>query len=123
MSNIDSFTLTQIRHSLLEERKRLLENSKKTLENDLACSPDDLADETDLAVMEINKNLVFKLRDNERILLKNIQIALKRMETGVLNECNACGDEIGLRRLQVQPFSQTCISCAEAMEHRKKNYV
>ena len=60
---MDAKNLTKYRKLLLDEKQRILNNAKNALQNDLVISTDDLADETDLAAVEVNQNLVFKLRD------------------------------------------------------------
>ena len=38
--------------------------------------------------------------------------ALERLEQGEFGYCDACGDEIGAARLQLDPTAMRCISCA-----------
>jgi DnaK suppressor protein len=41
-----------------------------------------------------------------------IEAALKRMETGDYGYCLSCGEEIELRRLELDPAVTVCIDCA-----------
>ncbi len=119
---MEAKTLAKFRKILLEEKQRILNNSKNAVKNELALSPDDLADETDLAVSEINQNLVFKLRDRERQLLTKIDEAMARMDEGVFGTCEDCEEPIEARRLEARPVSTLCIACKEKQEHREKIY-
>ena len=119
---MDAKMQAKFKKLLLEEKQRLLNNSKNALKTELALSPDDLADETDLAVSEINQNLVFKLRDRERQLLGKIDEALARMDEGSFGACEDCEEPIELRRLEARPVSTMCIACKEKQEHREKIY-
>jgi DnaK suppressor protein len=120
--HMDAKLLTKYKKLLVEEKQRLLNNSKNALKNELALSPDDLPDETDLAVSEINQNLIFKLRDRERQLLAKIDEALGRIDDGSFGLCKDCEEPIEPRRLEARPVSTLCISCKEKEEHREKIY-
>ncbi len=120
--SMDAKVMARFKKSLLEEKQRILNNSKNTMKNDLAMSPDDLPDETDLAANEISQNLVFKLRDRERIMLTQIDEALSRMDEGSFGTCEDCEEPIEPRRLEARPVSTLCIACKEREEHREKIY-
>ena len=119
---MDAKNLTKYRKLLLDEKQRILNNAKNALQNDLVISPDDLADETDLAAVEVNQNLVFKLRDRERLLLSKIDEAMARIEDGSFGSCGDCEEPIEVRRLEARPMSDLCIACKEKQEHREKIY-
>ena len=119
---MDAKLLSKYKKQLLEEKQRLLNNTKNALKNELALSPDDLPDETDLAASEINQNLIFKLRDRERLLLAKIDEALSRMEEGNFGICQDCEEPIEPKRLEARPVSTLCLSCKERQEHREKIY-
>ena len=114
--------LTRFRKLLMEEKQRILNNAKNALKNELAISSDDLFDETDLAASEVNQNLVFKLRDRERLLLAKIDEAMDRIENGTFGNCNECEEPIEPRRLEARPMSDLCVACKERQEHRQKIY-
>lgn len=119
---MDAKTVGKFRKVLLEEKQRILNNSKNAMMNDLAVSQDDLPDETDLAASEINQNLIFKLRDRERLLLQKIDEALVRMDEGTFGTCMDCEENIEPRRLEARPVSTLCIACKEREEHKEKIY-
>jgi DnaK suppressor protein len=119
---MDARTTNRFRKTLLEEKQRILNNSKNAMRTELAVSPDDLPDETDLAASEVNQNLVFKLRDRERLLLMKIDEALARVEEGSFGICMDCEEPIEPRRLEARPVSTLCIACKEAEEHKEKVY-
>ena len=49
-------------------------------------------------------------RRNAEIL--RIGEALKRMDTGEFGTCVSCGEEIGRKRIELDPTVATCIDCA-----------
>lgn len=119
---MDAKTLARFKKTLLEEKQRILNNSRNALRNEIVVSQDDLPDETDLAASEINQNLVFKLRDRERLLLTKIDGALLRMDEGTFGTCEDCEEPIELRRLEARPVSTMCVACKEREEHKQKIY-
>lgn len=51
-------------------------------------------------------------RRHEQHLIR-IEGALKRISAGEFGDCNACGEEINIRRLEVDPSYTHCIKCAD----------
>jgi DnaK suppressor protein len=119
---MDAKGMAKFKKLLLEEKQRILNNSKNALKNELTVSSDDLPDETDLAAVEVNQNLMFKLRDRERLLLSKIDEAMARIEAGSFGTCEDCEEEIEPRRLEARPVSTLCIACKEREEHKEKIY-
>jgi DnaK suppressor protein len=120
--NMDALTVTKFKTVLLEEKERILNNSRNSILNDFNISSDDLPDETDLAATEITQNLVFKLRDRERLLLMKITQALSRIENGNFGICMECEEAIESRRLQARPVSTFCLNCQEIQEYKDRVY-
>lgn len=44
--------------------------------------------------------------------LKDVQLALSRIESGDYGKCASCGGPIGNERLEALPYATTCIHCA-----------
>ena len=49
------------------------------------------------------------------VQLTRISAALDRIEEGEYGYCAACDEEINIRRLQVNPATPFCVSCASKM--------
>ena len=108
---------------LLEENKRaLLLSAKKTLSEEATFDTDDLPDEIDLASSEYTQSMVFRLRDREKFLLKKIDDALVRIESGTYGICEICEEDISLKRLEARPVTTMCIRCKEEQEKAEKSY-
>ncbi|WP_408954381.1 TraR/DksA C4-type zinc finger protein [Natroniella sp. ANB-PHB2] len=56
------------------------------------------------------------LKDNDRIIIKMIDDALKKIESGNYGLCDACQKEIDSERLEVIPYSTFCYECKEKVE-------
>lgn len=77
-------------------------------------------DPNDRASQESDFTLELRARDRERKLIKKIDEALARLEAGEYGECESCGVEIGIRRLEARPTATLCIDCKTLDEIREK---
>ena len=57
-----------------------------------------------------------RLVDRETGLIAKIQDALRRLETGDINECEECSEKIGFKRLMARPMTTLCFECKSARE-------
>jgi DnaK suppressor protein len=52
--------------------------------------------------------------------LREVQLALNRIDAGTFGICIECEEQIGARRLAVVPWAPMCISCQEAAEREQE---
>ncbi len=108
--------LQRFQKVLLLQKEQLLGNARKALSGDIHLDPDDFPDEIDTASSEIGLSFIGRLRERERGLLNKINAALEKIEQGVYGECENCGEEIGLKRLEARPVAELCIDCKAEQE-------
>ncbi|HEB78006.1 MAG TPA: RNA polymerase-binding protein DksA [Methylothermaceae bacterium] len=111
--------LEHFKKILLGWKNQLMEEVDRTLhhmQDDAANFPDP----TDRATQESEFSLELRTRDRERKLIKKIDEALERIETGDYGYCETCGVEIGIRRLEARPTATQCIDCKTLDELREK---
>lgn len=111
--------LAHIEKILLAWRQSLMEEVDRTvthLKDEAANYPDP----SDRASQEEGFNLELKARDRERKLIKKIEDALERLRGEDFGYCEACGVEIGLRRLEARPTATLCIDCKTLSELKEK---
>jgi DnaK suppressor protein len=101
---------------LVAQRDQLMGNAKKTLGGDIHLDPDDFPDEVDSASSEASLSFTGRLRERERGLLAKIDAAIAKIEDGIYGECESCGEEIGLKRLEARPVAELCIDCKAEQE-------
>lgn len=77
-------------------------------------------DPNDRASQESDFTLELRARDRERKLIKKIDEALARLDADEYGECESCGVEIGIRRLEARPTATLCIDCKTLDEIREK---
>lgn len=59
-----------------------------------------------------NDEVVDSLEAETRAELQQIDHALERIDLGIGDECEQCGNDIDPRRLQVLPYTTVCVDCA-----------
>lgn len=92
------------------------ENVQALTEQELTSFPDP----TDQASMETDRNFDLRIKDRERRLIKKIDQALVRIREGEFGECEACGGDISIKRLQARPVTTLCIECKTAQEQEER---
>jgi len=120
---MDKDEINYFKNLLLQERTRILDLTKTSLQNEeLSISADDLPDESDLAASEMNQNLVFELRERERLLVEKIDQALERIENGTYGICSVTQEPIEPARLKAMPWTPYSLNGAEMLEAKKKRF-
>ena len=114
--------LKKFKEILLERRNAITQHTESISDQSVVFDPEDLPDEVDLASSETDQAISLKLRDRERILLRKIEKALKKIEEGEYGVCESCGEEIGVKRLEARPVTDLCIRCKEEQERREKAF-
>lgn len=107
---------------LLERKRQIMDAGDITRDEGMGYDTADLPDEVDLATSEAGQAMNLRLRDRERVLLKKIDKALKKMEEGEYGICELCGEEISVKRLEARPVTDLCIRCKEDQEKVEKTF-
>ena len=77
-------------------------------------------DPADRATIEEEHALELRTRDRERKLLKKVEQALARIESGDYGWCEETGEPIGLNRLIARPTANLSLEAQERRELRQK---
>jgi DnaK suppressor protein len=107
--------------------RTMLETVKQELSEDIDRTVHTLQDEAtvfadpnDRASQESDIALELRNRDRERKLIKKIDEAIGRINSGEYGYCDSCGVEIGLKRLEARPTATMCIDCKTLEEMRER---
>ena len=107
--------------------RKILETLKKELSEDIDRTVHTMQDEAtvfadpnDRASQETDIAIELRNRDRERKLIKKIDEAMARITDHEYGFCEACGVEIGVRRLEARPTATLCIDCKTLDEIREK---
>jgi DnaK suppressor protein len=107
------------RKILLTWKRELMEEVDRTvhhMQDDAANFPDP----NDRATQESEFSMELRARDRERKLIKKIDEAVQNLENDDYGYCEACGVEIGVKRLEARPTASLCIDCKILDEIKEK---
>ena len=100
-------------------RNNLREEVDRTM-NHMQDEAANFPDPVDRAAQEEEFALELRTRDRERKLIKKIEKTLQLIEEEDFGYCNACGIEIGIRRLEARPTADLCVDCKTLAEIKEK---
>jgi DnaK suppressor protein len=112
--------LAFFKHRLQQMERELLQNADETTEHlrETVIVPDP----ADRATIEEEHALELRTRDRERKLLKKVQQALTRIESGEYGYCEETGDPIGIPRLLARPTATLSLEAQQRRELKQKMY-
>jgi len=70
----------------------------------------------DRAISTMNRDLSYQLTTGERDILRRIDAALDRIESGIYGECVNCNEKVQQGRLEAVPWARHCIDCQELQD-------
>jgi DnaK suppressor protein len=108
------------KYRLQQMERELLQNADETTEHlrETVIVPDP----ADRATIEEEHALELRTRDRERKLLKKVQQALARIESGEYGYCEETGDPIGIPRLLARPTATLSLEAQQRREIKQKMY-
>ena len=98
---------------LLAKRDELLAMVKH---KDSEFSDGEIGDEADVASQTLEREMMFEMTNGERIILDDIEAALRRIEKGDFGSCESCRKKISAERLRAMPWERYCIQCQSRNE-------
>jgi DnaK suppressor protein len=112
--------LAFFKHRLQQMERELLQNADETTEHlrETVIVPDP----ADRATIEEEHALELRTRDRERKLLKKVQQALTRIDSGEYGYCEETGDQIGIPRLLARPTATLSLEAQQRREMKQKMY-
>jgi DnaK suppressor protein len=112
--------LAFFKYRLQQMERELLANADETTEHlrETVIVPDP----ADRATIEEEHALELRTRDRERKLLKKVQQALTRIDSGDYGFCEETGDPIGIPRLLARPTATLSLEAQQRREMKQKLY-
>jgi len=106
-------------HSALEDKRQQLESQLES--SDLDTKPVTLDQQSVGRVSRIDaiqqQQMALANQQQSTQLLKRIELALQRIDSGEYGFCLQCEEPIAFARLQAQPFAGLCLDCQSASEN------
>lgn len=109
--------IKHIKQKLLNQKNEIIEKCKRHNEE-----IDAFGDEIDVIQARVIALADARLASRDKDNLAKIEATLKRIEDNTFGECQECNEEIGEKRLEINPSFITCIGCAEHLEMLKRRY-
>ena len=101
---------------ILEAKRRdLFSGSSKRDEIRIENSPEEI----ECVHQHMNRELAIRHLDREAALLKSVEQALERIETGAFGTCLHCEEMIPEKRLNAVPWAAFCLHCQEKLDRRR----
>jgi DnaK suppressor protein len=110
--------LQNVKQTLMMQRNILLNEAEEAL--NLLPGQTIFPDMGDQASAEIDRSFMLRLRGREQRLLKKIEAAIDKIDNGTFGICEACGEEINIKRLEARPVTNMCIFCKTEQEEEEK---
>ncbi len=108
--------IEKLKKGLLDQRNDILADVNLNAESSNTMGSDGVQDIGDVSANTYNRQILLKLNDTQRLMLKDIDDALDRISRGEYGVCTECGEDINVKRLEVRPQAKYCIDCKTDIE-------
>src|SRR6201996_916961 len=107
----------------LDKFKKILEDRQRELElvvrNRDAITIEKSADALDEVQHAAERELAIRNLDRESNLLRNVRLALRRIDDGSFGICLHCEEDISPKRVAAVPWAPFCIQCQEQADRNQ----
>jgi DnaK suppressor protein len=120
---------TQKRHELLKrlllkKRNEVVEGLEARMGRRLVPEAgqkiDSAMDSADLSSQDMDQGIDYSLLEMKYEQYKDIADAFRKLQNNTYGLCEECGEEIDIKRLQVNPLARYCITCKTRKEEIEK---
>lgn len=110
------------KEKLLTLKQEILNSMRDRSKDDIEVPTDQIVEDGDQAQTYINQNVSFGLRERELRRLKEIENALRKIESGTYGICEETDEPIEMKRLEKMPWTRLCIEAAEEIERNSGSF-
>ena len=101
---------------LLSQHDSMLRNRKRTLLDNEPSEMSGVMDVEESSVDAEEQGIGFSVLGLTSRTVQELEVALRRSQTGELGVCSDCGSTISPARLRALPFALLCVACQEKNE-------
>jgi len=112
--------LASFKKRLLEKQHQLHEEVGRTALYGKDQEDDSIKDLGDQANTAYTREFFFELGNGDRRLLRDVVLALQKIEDGSYGTCERCSEPIAEKRLDAVPFARYCINCQRLVEEEER---
>ena len=113
---MDKKRLDYYKKKLMTRREELMKTIARTEEEGRQADDDPTVDLADKAANSYTKEFLFGMTNTDRVILNQIEAALKRINADDYGVCANCQEELQQKRLEAVPWAKHCINCQEKAE-------
>ena len=120
MATLTEKQLKKLKQGMLDRQRVLVgevaDQRSRTAQEGNDDSLGGVGDAGDESVVRMMTDLHLQEAGRDLEELRNIEAAVQRIDAGSYGDCEACGNEIGLARLEAQPTATRCVECQSQHE-------
>ena len=113
-----------LKRILLKKRNDVVEGIESRIGRKLVAESgqkiDSAMDSADMSSHDFDQGIDYSLLEMKYEQYKDIADAFRKLESGSFGLCEECGDEIDIKRLEVNPLARFCIACKTTKENLEK---
>lgn len=113
-----------LRKLLLKKRNEIVAGLEEQMGRKLSLGPgqtiDSAMDIADLSTRDMEEDVANSLLEMKYGQYKDIADAFRKLQNDTYGLCEECSAEIGVKRLEVNPFARYCVSCKSRIEEFEK---
>ncbi|MCU1261434.1 MAG: transcriptional regulator, TraR/DksA family [Bryobacterales bacterium] len=107
-------------HALITKSQELRASMSAQNAAQVVARPDHPSDEGDLSQRSHDEWIFLNRNKLEVRLLRDVEDALRRIESEQYGVCQECGEPISRKRLEALPWAKYCVSCQDLVTARKQ---
>jgi len=81
---------------------------------------DSAMDSADQSAMDMDQGIDYSLLEMKYEQYKDIADAFRKLQNNTYGQCEECGEEISIKRLEVNPLARYCIACKTKKEEMER---
>ena len=124
IANSELFSTEEIllfREALRKEKAHIIKNAASAVESgSITLDTNEMSDDVDLASVNAEQDLTFRLLDRDRIRLVEVERALEKIKIGEFGYCEGTGKPIPKKRLELAPWTRHGVEYKEYLEKANK---
>ncbi len=105
---------------LLKKRNEVVDGLEtqmgRRLTRDMGQKIDSAMDSADQSALDVDQGIDYSLLEMKYEQYKDIADAFRKLQNKSFGLCEECGEEIDIKRLEVNPLARYCISCKTKKE-------
>lgn len=110
----------ELQQALLDRRDLLRRNIARRRDEDTRVEPSEHIEEIDQANASQAQAVALRVMDKEAKLLRQVELALNKFETGEYGLCEGTEEPIGYARLKVVPWARHSVEYKEERERQQR---